>query len=112
MHARALNNQTWTIVNRTLLPSAVLAVCLLVSRPASGQSPPFTGIIPGPIGQDTSPAILLVIDSDGSLRVKTDPTQPPFDGIEDTLIGVLNLSANAVSAIPIRDPQPVFDFDG
>lgn len=77
----------------------------------NAQSPPFSGIIPSPIGLDTSPAILLVIDPDGSLRVKSDPAQPPFDGIEDTLFGVRNNSTKSISAIPLRGSQTIFAFD-
>jgi hypothetical protein len=52
-----------------------------------------------------------VIDADGSLRVKADPTQPPFDGIEDTLFGVRNNSTKSIAAIPLRGSQTIFGFD-
>jgi len=94
-----------------LVPVLIAAVLALQCSSANAQNPPFTGIIPGPIGLDSSPAILLVIDTDGSLRVKTDPSQPPFDGIEDTLFGVRNNSTKNISAIRLRGSQAIFGFD-
>ena len=108
-----LNWKSRTIQNHWLVALfGGLVVAAAFPTHTRAQNPPFTGIIPGPIGLDTSPAILLVIDQDGSLRVKTDLTQPPFDGIEDTLFGVLNNSTKTILAIPIHSSQPIFAFDG
>jgi len=38
-----------------------LAIFALSLAPTCSQSPPFSGIIAGPIGADASPAILIVI---------------------------------------------------
>jgi hypothetical protein len=96
--------------SRLLLIVPLFAICLLCATLGHSQSPPFRQA--PPIGNDTSAAILLVIDADGSLRVKTDPSQGPFDAEEDTLFGVQNNSTKTILAIPIRSSQPVFAFDG
>ena len=92
---------------------ALAALAALIAPPlvpAQNFTPPFTQC--PAIGLDTSCAILLVIEAGGSLRVKTDAGQPPFDGIEDTLIGVVNNSPFPVAAIPLTGATAVFDFDG
>jgi hypothetical protein len=88
----------------------VLVVVLMGLLSARGQTPPFTQA--PPVGADTSAAILLLIDTDGSLRVFTDPSQGPFDSIEDTLFGVQNNSTKSISAIPLKGSQTIFGFDG
>ncbi len=80
------------------------------TRVSIAQGPPFTQC--PAVGQDTSCAILLVIDADGSLRVRTDSSQGPFDGIEDTLIGVQNNSNTTVFSIPLSSTIDLFGFDG
>lgn len=72
--------------------------------------PPFNQC--PPVGLSSGCAILLVIDTNGSLRVASDPTIPPYDGVEDTLIGVLNLSNQDVKGIPLKGSDPIFGFDG
>src|SRR4051812_45037024 len=79
-----------------------------VTSPAA--TPPFRQC--PAVGLDASCAILLNIEADGSLRVATDPRQGPFDGIEDTLIGVQNNSSHAVLSIPLRGQTDIFGFDG
>lgn len=76
------------------------------------QTPPFHQA--PAVGADTSAAVLLVIEPDGSLRVKTDPTQGPYDGDDDTLYGVQNNSNKTISSIPIKSSDQIFafDFDG
>jgi len=78
--------------------------------PTPLPSPPFNQC--PPVGLDTGCAILLVIDNAGSLRVVTDPSQGPYDGIEDTLIGVQNNSQDTVLSIPLKGSIPMFAFDG
>src|SRR2546426_184977 len=83
---------------------------LTVPPVASQTTPPFTQC--PPVGADTSCAILLVIEKGGSLRVKTDPSQGPFDRIEDTLIGVQNNSDQMILSIPLTAAIRIFAFDG
>ncbi len=73
-------------------------------------SPPFNQC--PSVGADSGCAILLVIDVDGSLRVVSDPSQGPYDRVEDTLFGVQNNSPSVVLSIPLRGASPIFGFDG
>ncbi len=103
--ASSFRRRVWV----SILGGAVGAWAL--PTPCAGQvTPPFTQC--PPVGRDTSCAILLLIEQDGSLRVKTAPSQGPYDGIEDTLIGVQNNSSHAVLAIPISGPNSILGFDG
>lgn len=68
------------------------------------------------VGADTSCAILIVINPGGSLSVFKDATQGPFDGVEDTLVGVLNNSGAPSSSIHLQTTatpgkEPAFGFD-
>jgi hypothetical protein len=96
---------------RNYTPVLLSALILFVwpSSSAIGQSPPFTQA--PPVGADTSAAILILI-TDTGISVKTDPSQGPFDGIEDTLIAVQNNSSQTVYSLPLSSPNPIFSFDG
>ena len=64
------------------------------------------------IGQNTSCAVLITFQKDGTPRVDKDPSQGPFDGIEDTLVGVQNNSNRPVFSITLKSSTNVFGFDG
>src|SRR4051794_19912464 len=83
---------------------------LLIASPASAAfpSPPFSQC--PPVGFDTSCAVLIVFNADGSVSSFNDPSQPPFDGIEDTLIGVQNNSVSRVTSLTLTGPF-IFFFD-
>src|SRR5467141_1431396 len=66
---------------------------------ATPPTPPFTQC--PAVGLDTSCAVLIVFNSDGSRTTLVDPSQPPFDGIEDTLVGVQNNSSLPVSSLAL-----------
>lgn len=82
---------------------------ILFASTGLAQSPPFTQC--PPIGLSPSCAVLIVINPNGSLKELTDPSVPPFDGVEDTLVGVLNNSGATVFGISLSGPD-IFDFDG
>src|SRR5690349_17791167 len=63
------------------------------------------------IGQSPSCSILITIKPNGSLSFQTDPNVPPFDGIEDVLVGVINQSGATVFGISITG-NDIFGFDG
>src|SRR4051812_39479620 len=69
----------WTI-------AVVVTVCF-ASRSALAGFPQCPKI-----GYSDGCAILIDIQPDGSLKVRTDPSVPPYDNIEDTLVGVVNHS--------------------
>jgi len=78
----------------------------------STPSPPFHQC--PALGADTSCGLLIYITPTGSIGVLGDPTQPPYDSIEDTLIGVQNDSGFSIASIPISatSGKDLFGFDG
>ena len=90
--------------------AAAAASCLIATSAAGAASPPFTQC--PAIGFDSSCAVLFTINPDGSVTKDTDPSQPPYDGVEDSLIGVQNNTA--VRTIPrlTLAGGGIFGFDG
>ena len=100
---------TKKVCSKLFLLSAILFS--VVSLPAHSQTLPPFAQCPA-VGADSSCAVLITIDSQGSLRVDTDLSQGPFDVIEDTLVGVQNNSSKPIASIPLKSPLPIFGFDG
>jgi hypothetical protein len=79
--------------------------------PALSTTPPFTQC--PAVGSDTSCALLVVINPGGGLSVYGDATQGPFDGGDDTLVGVYNNSSSSVGSINLTSSALTpFSFDG
>jgi hypothetical protein len=90
-------------------PRAAIAI------PPPPPTPPFTQC--PPVGYDTGCAVLIILGPGGTKTTLTDPAQGPFDGVEDTLIGIQNNSGSTVSSFtltgaPPPGNPPVFQFDG
>ena len=114
--SRGRNRRARLVRSISLISAAlVYATGALFTAPAaSADTPPTPPFNQCPaIGQDTSCGLLIVINSNGSTTVLQDPSQGPFDGIEDTLIGVQNNSGGTVNIIPLSSSSsiPIFDFD-
>jgi hypothetical protein len=96
--------------------AAGLGLAVVPAVTASGASvpaPPFTQC--PAIGASTGCAILLVVNPDESVSVLGDPSVGPYDGTDDTLVGIVNNSSSAVSAVTVSGPGSdlsVFDGDG
>jgi hypothetical protein len=86
----------------TFFPAGLLSA-------AGPTSPPFTQC--PQLGADTSCAVLIIFNPDGSPTIKTDPSQGPYDKIEDTLVGVQNNSNKPVFSISISSTAGIFGFD-
>jgi hypothetical protein len=89
----------------TLLAASISSAALITQCPA--------------VGLDTGCGILITITgaSGGvttafTVVAASAPTQPPYDGIEDTLVGVLNTSGVVVNTIALSSPVGIFAFDG
>jgi hypothetical protein len=76
---------------------------------AAPSAPPYNEC--PPVGADASCGILIQV-TDSNNVVLGDPSQGPFDGADDTLIGVLNSSGSTVTDIAIASDSSVFGFDG
>lgn len=92
-----------------MLITAMAMLVFASSASASPPTPPFTQC--PPVGLDTSCGTLIVVNAGGSLESFNDPTQGPFDGVEDTMIGVQNNSSSPVSSIALEGSF-IFGFDG
>ena len=67
------------------------------------------------VSHDTSCGSLIVVNPDGSASLYTDFTQGPYDGDDDTLVGVENRSSQAVRGITLASTSggaSIFAFDG
>ena len=94
--------------NRSLLYIKVIglfATALLIHSNswAIGQCPP--------VGLSPSCAALITINPNGSLKIQVDSSVPPYDGVEDALVGVINNSGASVFGIKLSGPN-IFEDDG
>jgi hypothetical protein len=67
------------------------------------------------VGADTSCSVLVTIGTGGGLSFALDSTQPPYENIEDSLVGVLNNSGGTVGSINLSTASggiPIGGFDG
>ncbi len=98
---------------RTLRSTALLASALalgVVLAPGTARAQPFTEC--PRVGGDASCGVLITFNPDGSVSITRDPTQGPYDGNDDALVGVLNNSGHAVSAFTLTTPNlDAFGFD-
>jgi hypothetical protein len=89
---------------------ALVAVAMMSASSAMAQYPaPFPGI-----GNDTlGPTLMITINPNLSLTITDTGTgQGPYDGIEDTYLGVTNNSGGTVNSIFLSASAPIFGFDG
>ena len=69
----------------------------------TAPAPPFTEC--PAIGASPSCEILLVVNADNTVSVVGDPSVGPFDGNDDTLVGIINDSTSAVAAVALSGPR-------
>ena len=62
------------------------------------------------IGEDSSCGILIQV-TDSATNVLQDPSQGPYDGSDDTLIGVVNSSTKPLTHITLSSDTDLFGFD-
>ncbi len=98
-------------MKKLLITSPVIVGMLLIAATTSlGQTPPFRQC--PPVGADTGCAVLVAFKPNGKPVVLRDPSQGPYDRIEDTLVGVQNNSNKPIFAISINSGSAIFGFDG
>src|SRR5271165_5102313 len=95
------------IVQRSLY-LAVFAV-MAFGFPALSTTPPYTEC--PAVGSDTSCAILVVINAGGTVSIYQDTTQGPYDGADDTLVGVWNNSSSTVPSVNLSSTNGAFGFE-
>jgi hypothetical protein len=88
---------------------AVLTLLIAVTRvSAAPPAPPFSQC-PG-IGADSACGLLIYFDAGNNVSI-LNGNQPPYDSIEDTLIGVQNDSTFPIPSITLTG-NDIFGFDG
>jgi hypothetical protein len=91
-----------------------LAVVSLAGAPAAVAAPVEFPQCPA-VGFDTGCGALITINADGTSTVQFDSAQPPYSGVADTLVGVVNNSGAPVSGLALSGTllgQGIFAFDG
>ena len=63
------------------------------------------------VGLDTGCGLLITISSNGTITAAGDASQQPYDGTDDTLVGVQNNDSGFVSSIALSG-SGIFGFDG
>src|SRR5438876_782339 len=92
-----------------LLGTAALA---LIASAGIGTAPAAAATCPA-FGADTDCALIITINPGGSLSVVHVGGQGPYDGLEDTLLGVVNNSGVPQASIHISSTNlTIFGFDG
>jgi hypothetical protein len=106
-------------MRREMIISVAAAVVLstAVNAFAKTYAPPFKQC--PPVGAATSCKALIVVSdttrngrSGQTFTVQVDPAVSPFDGIEDTLVGIQNDSRNPVAGVTVFGAGDLFGFDG
>lgn len=93
------------------IAAAMLAIVPGSAHAASASTPPFTEC--PAIGAAPSCDILLVVNPDQTITVTGDSSAGPYDGSDDTLVGVINNSGSTISAITVSGPgSGLAGFDG
>lgn len=94
-----------------LLFAAALAVGLVTAVAPAQASLSIPGVCPA-AGTATDCNLLIIFNANGSIVTEFGP-QANYDGIEDALIGVVNLTNHAISSFNISNPGvAIFGFDG
>lgn len=84
----------------------LLVFCLgifALASPSAAQCPP--------VGESPTCAVVITINPNGRLTFQVDPSIGPYDGVEDTLVGVINKSGATVFGISLSGSD-IFGFDG
>jgi hypothetical protein len=64
------------------------------------------------VGSNTGCAVLITINSSGTPTVAVDAAQGPYDGADDTLVGVLNNSSTTIGSLPLSSSTTdIFGFE-
>lgn len=89
--------------------SYVFALSLLTAI-AIGTGGAARAVVCPAIGADSDCGAIITITDSGSSISFTG--QGPYDGIEDTLVGVVNNSNQPIYAMGLKSPSGIFGFDG
>lgn len=91
------------LLSKLFLIGAVPAAASLLSAAQFSQCPS--------VGSNTGCAVLITINSSGTPTVAVDAAQGPYDGADDTLVGVLNNSSTTIGSLPLSSSTDIFGFE-
>ena len=95
----------------TAAAAVMLAIVPGSANAASAVTPPFKEC--PAIGAVPSCGILLVVNSDQTITVLGDSSAGPYDGADDTLVGIVNNSSSPIPAITVSGSgSGLAGFDG
>jgi hypothetical protein len=107
-HRRRVRSHILTVLLSAMGAGALSATSAGAATPLA---PPYSQC--PPIGSAPGCAILLVVNPDRTISVLGDPSVGPYDGSDDSLIGVMNQSPASVDAITVTGPgRDLAGFDG
>lgn len=94
-------------LTKTALAVAAFGAALSFAVPAGAVS--FPGFGANPLG----PALIITVAPGGGFSVTAGPSvNIPYDGSEDTYIGVINASGSTVTSVHLSSSLRIFGFDG
>lgn len=64
-----------------------------------------------PVFNDTGCGFLIQV-TNGGVAIVQDTTQGPYDGTDDTLVGIVNESSKTISQLSLSSSEDIFGFDG
>ena len=64
------------------------------------------------MNDNTGCGVLITLNANGTATFQTDPNQGPFDGSDDTLVGVVNKTGVPIPSINLSSSKGIFAFDG
>lgn len=103
-----VNSFKW--LREMLAPVALTASCSAAALLGAAGQASASNICP-PLGADTNCQTLITINANNSVSIGYNLNNGPYDGAEDTLVGVLNLSSTALSVLSLSGNY-IFGFDG
>ena len=107
MRLRAL---FFTVVSIAL---ALFTLPVLTGGSGAAPPPPTAEFTQCPaIGQDTGCEFLITLPATGSATIQQDKNQGPYDGQDDTLVGIVNNTGVPISTVSLSSNNDIFNFDG
>src|SRR5215831_15400282 len=89
----------------------LMAGTMLAGGAAFGGVTPAAANVCPAAGSDTNCGITITLNSNGTATV-TASGQGPYDGLEDTLVGIVNNSGGTVNSVTLKSNLTIFGFDG
>jgi fimbrial isopeptide formation D2 family protein len=85
---------------------------------ASVWTPPANPALTAPFNEcpaihdDTGCGFLIILPKSGPAQIVADNTQGPYDGNDDTLVGIVNQTGFAIPSVALSSSTDIFGFDG